>query len=86
MFTTRFTVFALIFAALIGVLQTVFTFEGLLYVGQQWSWLAAFFLAILASLVATWILAWSIGSMVVRFKLGRYRLKMQEAQRFAQGQ
>lgn len=75
MFTTRFIVFALIVAALIGALQALFTFEGLLYVGQQWSWLAAFFLAILASLTVTWVLTWSIGTVVVSFKLGRHRLK-----------
>jgi len=65
----------LILAVLIGGLQTVLAFEGLLYVGQQWSWLAAFFLAILASLAVAWILAWSIGNLVVSFKLGRNRLR-----------
>lgn len=87
MFNTRFFVFALMLVALIGTLQSLFNFEMLLYVGQQWSWLAAFFLAILASLVVTWLLTWGVGRMIVSFRLGRNRLKMPGARRYvAQGQ
>lgn len=76
MLTTRLVAFVFMLAVFFGPLHELLSLDGLLYLGQQWSWLGAFFIAILASLVFAWLLAWSIGRILVIFKLGKYRLKM----------
>lgn len=65
--------FALIFSALFWSMSELFSFNGLLYMGEQWSWLAAFFLAILASVIMAWMLAWLVGRMMVILKLNKLR-------------
>lgn len=57
MLVTKFIAFALIVSALFWSMSELFSFDGLLYMGEQWRWLATFFTAILASVIMAWMLA-----------------------------
>ncbi len=78
MLTIRWVAFTAMLMGFYGGLSELFSVDGLLYVGQQWSWLGAFFLAILLSIGVLWMLVWSIGKIVVGFRQGRSRLKLSE--------
>ncbi len=77
MFTVRLVTFAVMLLVFYGVLNTLFGVNGLLYLGQQWSWLGAFFLAIVTSVLVAWVLVWNIGRIVVDYRQGRCRLRLQ---------
>lgn len=75
MLTTRLVVFAVMLTAFYEVLDELFSLSGLLYLGQQWSWLGAFFIAIVVSMSVTWMLVWNIGRIVVSYRQEKSRLK-----------
>ncbi len=75
MLATRWVALTVILMAYFRPFQEFFSLDGLLYIGQQWSWLAAFFITIAMFVSIAWILAWSVGRLLVTYKLGRYRLK-----------
>jgi hypothetical protein len=78
MLTVRWVAFAAMLVGFYAGLGALFSVDGLLYVGQQWSWLGAFFLAILVSLSVAWMMAWNLGKIVVDYRQGRSRLKLSE--------